>query len=198
MNKILLEDEPKIKSAAFQDAFKSLTENDVKDDKEIKAVINIYTTAKDLYIRNTCIKLLYNKSSEMLKDFFEKAFKKERYLDMKILALRGLVNYIKENDIKKLLTKFNKTLRKRKETTPYNYQEYELLLGKNSLPYLHKKYPYDCIKETLNIVQKQYNEMPDAFKGHFTVDENGNTVALRSPRESSKMINDFFRNEKIL
>jgi hypothetical protein len=116
-------------------------------------------------------------------------------LDIKINALRGLAHYITEDEIKKLLIKFNEILKKRKETTPYNYQEYELLLGKNALPYLYKKYSYECIKETLEIVQTQYNEMPDAFKGHFTIDENGNTVLLRTPEETNKMLDEFFNNK---
>ena len=151
--------------------------------------------AKDLFIRNTCLKLLYNINNNLLKEFFEKAYKKERYLDMKINALRGLLNYTTETEIEKLLVKFNEILKKQKETTPYNYQEYELLLGKNSLPYLYKKYTYNCIKETLKIVQKQYDEMPEVFKGHFTVDENRNTVLLRSPEETNKMITKFFEKE---
>jgi hypothetical protein len=195
MNKLLLENEPKLKSKQFQDAFTALVEKDIESNIEINAIINIYSMTKDLFIRNICLKLLYNKNNVLLKAFFEMAYKKERYLDMKINAMRGLIHYIAEDEIGKLLIKFNETLRKRKETTPYNYQEYELLLGKNSLPYLYEKYSYKCLKETLEIVQTQYNEMPEAFKGHFTVDENGNTIALRSPEETNKMITDFFKKE---
>jgi hypothetical protein len=195
MDNILLENEPKFKTKIFQDIFNNLKENDIVENNEIEAIINIYSKAKDLYIRNTCLKLLYNKENDILKGFFETAYKKERYLDMKINALRGLAHYITENEIKKLLIKFNETLKKRKETTPYNYQEYELLLGKNALPYLYKKYSYECIKETMEITQNQYNEMPDAFKGHFAVDEDGNSVILRSPEETNRMITEFFEKK---
>ncbi|MBF4484116.1 hypothetical protein GIY83_12720 [Flavobacterium sp. SLB02] len=61
------------------------------------------------------------------------------------------------------------------------------------MTYLVEKYNYNCFKETLNQVNKQYNGMPDAFKGHFTIDEKGQVVSLRSPEESSKMIKDFFK-----
>jgi hypothetical protein len=194
MDIILLENERKFKSKMFQEGLK---EYDITNDCEIRAIINIYSKAKDLYIRNTCIKLLYNNNNKLLKDFFTNAYKKERYLDMKINILRGLLYHITEDEVKKLLDKFNETLKKRKETTPYNYQEYELLLGKNALPYLDRNYPYKCIRETLRIVEEQYNEMPDAFKGHFTVDDNGDYVQLRSPEETNKMITDFFeKNNK--
>lgn len=195
MDKVLLENEPQFKSKAFLDKFNELKENEIINNNEIEAIINIYLKTKALYLRNTCIKLLYNKNNDMLKEFFEKAYKRERYLDMKINSLRGLAHHLKEDEIKKLLIKFNETLRKRKETTPYNYQEYELLLGKNSLPYLYKTYSYECIKETLEIVKEQYNEMPEAFKGHFTVDEDGNMVLLRTPEETNKMITEFFDKE---
>jgi hypothetical protein len=195
MNKVLLDKDIKLNSKIFLDAFNDLKEDDITGNDKIEAIINIYARAKDLYIRNTCLKLLYNKENELLKSFFETAYKKERYLDMKIHALRGLIHFVTEDEIKKLLKKFDETLRKRKETTPYNYQEYELLLGKNVLPYLYKTYGYDCLKETLEIVQAQYDEMPDAFKGHFTTDENGKTIQLRSPEETNKMINDFFDKE---
>jgi hypothetical protein len=196
MDKILLENEPKFKSKEFQGIFDNLTENDINSDIEVKEIINIYTKAKDLFIRNTCLKLMYNKNNILLKTFFEISYKKERYLDMKIRALRGLAYYLTEDEVKKLLVKFNEILKKRKETTPYNYQEYELLLGKDSLPYLYKRYGYECIKETMEILQTQYNEMPDAFKGHFTIDEDGNTILLRSPEETNKMLSEFFDKEK--
>lgn len=195
---MLLEKKPDFKSKGFQDAFGALREKDIEGGRDIEALINIYTEAKDLYIRNACLKLLYNQNKHPLKDFFEKAYKKEPYLDMKANALRGLLNYAPEAEIEELLENFNAMLEERKKTTPYNYQEYEMLLGKNSLPFLHRKYGYKCLKKTLEIVQKQYDELPEALKGHFTVDENGNMVLLRTPEETGKMITEFFDkiNEK--
>ena len=40
------------------------------------------------------------------KDVFEHAYKKERYLDMKLHALRGISQFISEKEIKKLIVKF--------------------------------------------------------------------------------------------
>ncbi|OXA73534.1 hypothetical protein B0A67_03955 [Flavobacterium aquidurense] len=59
-----------------------------------------------------------------------------------------------------------------------------------------QKYNYNCFKETLNQVDQQYNAMPEAFKGHFTINENAEFVSLRSPEESSRMIKDFFNGKK--
>ncbi|WP_206531887.1 hypothetical protein [Sphingobacterium sp. DR205] len=157
---------------------------------------NIYYSTKQLDIRNKILKLLYDFNFATLKEFFANAYKKERYLDMKIYALRGLSNFMEEKEIAKLLDKFNQTLAKRQETTPYNYQEYELLRGKNALPFLVEKFGYSCFKETLEQVNKQYDAMPDAFKGHFTTDENGESVMLRKPEETKIMMDKFWENAR--
>lgn len=40
--------------------------------------------------------------------------------------------------------------------------------------------------------KKKYNTMPDAFKGHFTIDKKGNSVQLWSLEETTKMIDEFW------
>lgn len=164
--------------------------------ENIEYLTTIYNSTKQLDIRNKILKLLYDLDFLTLKEFFANAYNKERYLDLKILALRGLANFIGENEISKLLEKFNQTLAKRQETTPYNYQEYELLRGKNALPFLVEKYGYNCFKETLEQVNKQYSAMPEAFKGHFTTDENGESVMLRKPEETKKMMDKFWEDDR--
>lgn len=156
----------------------------------------IYRATKQIDYRNKILRLLYDFSTPELRSFFETAYKKERYLDMKVYALRGLVQFSSEKEIEKLVSKLKISLAKREETTPYNYQEYELLRGKNALPYLGDKYGYTCFQELLAQANEQYERMPDEFKGHFTTDENGEFVLLKSPGESSKLINSFFERLK--
>ena len=115
---------------------------------------------------------------------------------MKLYALRGLSKFITEKEIDKILQKFNLTLAKRQKSTPYNYQEYELLKGKHALPFLVEKYGYRCFIETLAQVNTQYEQMPKAFKGHFTTDENGEIVNLRSPEKSKKIMTEFFNKKR--
>ncbi|OMQ13561.1 hypothetical protein [[Flexibacter] sp. ATCC 35103] len=191
---LLTDEKIKDSNKDFRNALFSLDKKFIDKDNYVH-LTRIYSATKQLDIRNKILRLLYDFDFPYLKDFFDTAYKKERYLDMKIYALRGLSQFVSEKEIEKLLIKFNLTLLKRQETTPYNYQEYELLRGKNSLPYLVQKYNYNCFKETLNQVNEQYNAMPYAFKGHFTIDENGEGVSLRSPEESSKMIKDFFNKQ---
>lgn len=178
----------------FYNAFFSLTKDSITENNS-NHIIKIYQTTKLPEMRNKSLKLLYDKDYGHLKDFFSSAYKKERYLDMKMLALRGLAQFITEDEIKDILIAFNKILKKRPDGTPYNYQEYELLRGQNSLPYLIKRYKYNCFVDTLGIVEKQYNDMPDAFKGHFTIDEHGEIIKLQSTEKSTKMMDDFFKQK---
>lgn len=179
----------------FRNALFGLDKNAISLDN-FEYLTNIYNSTKQLDIRNKILKLLYDFDFATLKEFFSNAYKKERYLDMKIYALRGFANFVEEKEITKLLEKFNQTLAKRQETTPYNYQEYELLKGKNALPFLVKKYEYNCLKETLEQVNKQYNAMPDAFKGHFTTDEDGESVMLRKPEEIKNIMDKFWEDDR--
>jgi hypothetical protein len=139
---------------------------------------------------------LYDKKYDSLKQFFQDAYKKERYLDIKLLALRGLSPFLIEGEVEKLLKGFRESLAKRQVSTPYNYQEYESLRGRNALPYLIEKYGYACFRETLAQVNKQYDEMPDAFKGHFTTNEKGDIVNLRPPGQTKWIIDKFFERER--
>lgn len=179
----------------FRNALFGLDKN-VISIENLQYLTNIYDSTKQLDIRNKVLKLLYDFDFLTLKEFFTNAYKKERYLDMKIYALRGLSNFIEEKDITKLLEKFNQTLAKRQVATPYNYQEYELLKGKNALPYLVEKFGYNCFKETLEQVSRQYNAMPEAFKGHFTTGENGESVMLRKPEEIKNIIDKFWEDDR--
>ncbi|MGQ7889775.1 hypothetical protein [Paenibacillus sp. WC2504] len=43
--------------------------------------------------------------------------------------------------------------------------------------------------------EKQYNEMPEAFKGHYSFDEDGNLIELRNPNEAKEMMNNFFASK---
>lgn len=193
--RVLSENVQNERGIEFHKVFFSMNADQVNS--EIAAVIaNIYRNAKELRTKNQCIKLLFDKDYSFLEDFFRQAYAKARYLDMKMNALRGLAQFVAEGQILEMLKKFNVTLRKRPESTPYNYLEYELLRGKHALPYLVNRYGYACFQETLNIVNEQYDAMPDAFKGHFTTDEYGDLVSLRSSETAGKMMQEFFANQR--
>lgn len=192
---ILTDENAKQKHSDFKTALFDLNAKDITS-KDLKHLIRIYITTKEISYRNRILKLLYNHKDPELHPFFEKAYKKERYHDMKVYALRGLAQFTEEKELVKLIDKLKISLAKTEKTTPYNYQEYELLRGKNALPFLVEKYNYASFKELLAQVNEQYKRMPDAFKGHITTDESGEIVLLRTPGESSKMIRTFFDGMK--
>ncbi|WP_340003653.1 hypothetical protein MHH52_16570 [Paenibacillus sp. FSL K6-0276] len=159
---------------------------------DVEFLTELYSLAKKLYIRNTIMMSLVFCEDIDLKDFFFKAFKKERYLDMRLTAIRGYANHATEKEVEKLMSKFIEILMKRPENTPYNYQEYELIRSAFGLPYLVNRFGYACFIQAYTQEEKQYNAMPDAFKGHFTINEKGNSVQLRSPEETKKMLDEFW------
>ncbi|MCS4304141.1 hypothetical protein [Chryseobacterium sp. BIGb0232] len=193
--KILTDQNAKESHSDYKKALFDLTPNAITV-KELGHLMRIYTTTKEISYRNKILKLLYNHREPELHSFFEIAYKKERYRDMKVYALRGLAQFAEEKEIVKLVDKLKISLAKTEKTTPYNYQEYELLKGKNGLPFLVEQYNYASFKELLAQVNEQYDRMPDAFKGHITTDEHGEIVHLRGPGESARMIRDFFDRMK--
>jgi len=153
----------------------------------------LYFKVKDISLRHTLLLVLRDIYNSQLSEFFQKVYKKERDLEMKLIAVRGLVKYVEEHEITKIMNHFMKILIKRPEHTPYNYKEYEYLRSPSGLPYLIKEYNYNCFHQVLEQVEKQYEAMPFQFKNHYTYDENDNIVELRSPDETDQMLEDFFK-----
>lgn len=155
-----------------------------------------YKNIKDIFSRNQILQAFVLQCQKYdLKEFFLSAFKKERYLDMRLTAIRGYAIYASEKEIAPLMKKFIDILVKIPSRTPYNYQEYEMLRSKFGLPYLVEQYRYDCFKEALNQLEKQYNDMPDECKGFFTLDENGIYVALMTREEIDENLDILFKRK---
>lgn len=162
--------------------------------EDINFFIHYYKTVKDIFSRNQILQAFVLQCQKHdLKEFFLSAFKKERYLEMRLTAIRGYANYVSEKEISPIMKKFVDILVKIPSHTPYNYQQYEMLRSKFGLPYLVEKYKYDCFKEALDQLEKQYNDMPDACKGFFTLDENGIYVSLMSKEEIDKHLDVLFK-----
>lgn len=187
----LRENDAKFISAISEVAYEFLTAD------EAALIEELYFKLKNIALRNRILYGLIRCKELEMKDFFQKAYKKERYLDMKLLAIHGLAHDASEEEIDKVMDHFLKILIKRPETTPYNYQEYEFLRSAFGLPLLIKKYGYPCFEKVLQQVEKQYQDMPEAFKGHFTFDEDGKAVQLRLPSETKKMIDRFFASRTV-
>ena len=185
----LRESDPELSSALSSIAYESLTTD------EVVLIETLYFKFKNMALRNRILYGLICCRNVELKEFFQKAYKKERYLDMRLLAIRGLAHYVSEEEMEAVMDHFCKILIKRPETTPYNYQEYEFLRSAFGLPFLVEKYGYPCFKKALQQVEQQYQDMPEAFKGHFTYDEEGKFVQLRRPGEMKQMMDRFFASQ---
>lgn len=144
-------------------------------------ILNIeqYKSTKDLLTRNNILKSAILSPPENGKEFFLAAFKKDRYLDMKLTAVRGYAEYATEEEVNTLMSKMLELLKKRAVSTRNDYQEYEPMRSPFLMPYLLKKYDYKCFHDFSDQLEKQYNAMDDEWKGIFTLDEEGKLVDLR-------------------
>ena len=154
-----------------------------------------YFNEKSVDKRWVILKTIVFKCETYSKRFFEKAFNKERKLEMKLLALRGYACFATENEVEKLVEKIMRSLIKVPETTPYAYNLYEDMKGKFLLPYLVKTYQYPCFIELSEQVEKQYDAMPEVFKNIYSYDEFGNIYRVREPEEVKRSMEEFIRTK---
>lgn len=150
-----------------------------------------YFNTKDIAKRNALLKQLIFDLPEDGKDFFLKVYKKERYLDMRLTAIRGYAAFASEEEVAVLMKKMLEILKKRSESTPYNYQEYEILRSAFLMPYLLEKYPYECFHKFNEQLEKQYQAMPEVFKGIFTCNDKGEHIQLIPPAVVRKQMEAF-------
>ena len=157
-----------------------------------EVLMESYFQEKEVSKRYEILKQLLLDTPANAKDFFLKAYKKERYLDMKLSAVRGYAVYATEEEVEALMNKLLELLKKRTEKTPYNYTEYEPMRSVFLMPYLLNHYDYECFRVFNNQLEKQYDDMPNCFKGIFTLDEFGNVRSLRDKEEVEKSWRDFW------
>ena len=161
-------------------------------DTQHEYLMETYFQEKEVSKRNKILKLLLMDMSVGTKDFFLKVFKKERYLDMKLSAVRGYAVYATEEEVSILMNKLLELLKKCPEKTPYNYTEYEPMRSVFFMPYLLEHYDYACFRAFDKQLNKQYDDMPDCFKNIFTLDELGNVYKIRDKQEVEKSWRDFW------
>ncbi len=149
---------------------------------------------KELSKRHEILRQLLLDMPVDAKDFFLKAFKKERYLDMKLRAVRGYAAYATEDEVSALMNKLFDLLKKIPDKTPYDYTEYEPMRSVFLMPYLLEHYGYACFQLFNTQLEKQYDDMPDCFKNIFTLDEFGNVHTIRDTAEVKKSWLDFWES----
>lgn len=154
-----------------------------------------YFDSKELAKRNEILNKLLCNMPDDGKDFFLKAFKKERYLNMKLAAVRGYAAYATEQEVSVLMGKLLELLNNSAKKTPYNYTEYEPMRSVFLMPYLLKHYNYACFQLFNTQLEKLYNDMPECFKNIFTLDEFGNAHELRDSEDIQKSWAQFWGRE---
>ena len=159
---------------------------------ENNSVMQTYFQIKDVAERNRILKRLLCDMPVDAKDFFLKVFKKERYLDMKLSAVRGYAAYATEEEVGALMDKMLELLKKVPQKTPYDYSEYECMRSVFLMPYLMNKYGYKCFDVFYEQLEKQYDDMPDCFKNIFSLDEKGNAYNIRDPEEVKRSWDEFW------
>ncbi len=150
-----------------------------------------YFAEKRVPWRNDILRRIALEPQEHTKEFFLKSFKKERYLDMRMLAMRGYAYYADESEVEPLMKRLLEILMKIPERTPYNYEEYGLLRSDFHKKHFLETYGYDCFKTFFTQLEKQYQDMPDVFKGLLTCDEQGIEIHPMSDKEYEKRWDDI-------
>ena len=91
---------------------------DVRYMDERNTKMETYFNTKDIAKRNALLRQLVFDLPENGKDFFLKVYKKERYLDMRLTAIRGYAAFASEEEVAILMNKMLEILKKRPDSTP--------------------------------------------------------------------------------
>lgn len=111
--------------------------------------------------------------------YFKEHAVKSRRLWLKLFYLRAYALYADEADLIPLMKKFEDALCK-----THDHQDYDQILSPAGLPYLAKRYGYACFRSALATARREYEQVPELLRGHFTLTEDGDTVSLISAEES--------------
>ncbi|MBQ8941416.1 MAG: hypothetical protein IJ062_06210 [Firmicutes bacterium] len=150
-----------------------------------------YFSEKSVPYRYDILRQIALEPQEHTKSFFLKSFNKERHLDMRMLAMRGYAYYAEEAEIEPLMEKLHKILIKSAVSTPYNYEEYGLLMSDFHKKHFLDTYGYNCFKTFFEQVEKLYTDLPAVYKGLVTCDEQGNEINPMSDEEWEKRWDDI-------
>lgn len=182
-------------NAAFRKSLFGLKPRDVNA-KSFKHLVSIYHRSKQKDIRYHCLLLLYNKKYESLKTFFEEVYNRSRRTEYKMMALRGLTQFLSKEEICPLVEKFIGQVNKSMVSTPYDYTSLQYLKGWNALPYLRLKYGYSCFRRFHKVVNRHYRKLPWAFKYHFWIDWKGQTREYPWSAQSHDRIERFLKAKR--
>lgn len=132
---------------------------------DVDALTALYAQTKELPLRFWILRILYvYQTMPDLQAFFALAFKRERYLDMRMAAVRGYCLYAVEGEVLPLVDKVRVSLEKSSQRSPYDYHTLGLLRAQWCLPFLMQRYHYNCFARLFDLVETSYNAMPELYK----------------------------------
>ncbi len=125
-----------------------------------------------------------------LKQYLYSHISKCRRLWLKLFYIRTYSIFATEKELIPIMQKFEKNLQK-----IHDYQDYEQILSIAGLPYLCKKYGYDCFIHALSVAEKEYLNIDPLLRGFFTLDESGNMVEILTPQQCHERLDAFFKKK---
>ena len=127
-----------------------------------------------------------------LKEYLYSHIVKCKRLWLKLFYIRAYSIFASEKELEPIIQKFEITLQK-----VHDYQDYEQILSKAGLPYLCKKYGYDCFYHALSVAKKEYLNIDPLLRGFFTLDEYGNMIEILTPQQCSERLEAFIKKKDL-
>ena len=123
-----------------------------------------------------------------LKEYLHSHITKCKRLWLKLFYIRAYSIFATEKELETIMQKFEVNLQK-----SHDYQDYEQILSKAGLPYLCKKYEYNCFYHALSVAEKEYLTIDPLLRGFFTLDEDGNMIEILTPLQCRERLEAFFK-----
>lgn len=127
-----------------------------------------------------------------LKEYLFAHISKCRRLWLKLFFIRTYSIFATEKELVPIMQKFESNLQK-----IHDYQDYEQILSKAGLPYLCKRYGYNCFSHALSVAEKEYLNIDPLLRGFFTLDEDGNMIEILTSEQCSERLDTFFKKKEL-
>jgi len=125
-----------------------------------------------------------------LKDYLRSHIAKCRCLWLKLFFIRTYSIFATEPEIVPIMQKFETSIQK-----VHDYQDYEQILSEAGLPYLCKRYGYECFSHALSVAEKEYLNIDPLLRGFFTLDADGNMVEILTQQQCNQRLNAFLKKK---
>ena len=109
---------------------------------------------------------------------------------LKLFFIRAYSIFAMEEELIPIMHKFESSLQKM-----HDYEDYEQILSPAGLPYLCKRYGYDCFSHALSVAEREYLNIDPLLRGFFTLNEDGDFIDLLSPQQCHERTEAFLKKK---